>query len=108
MRGDRGVFAVLGLCIMVLVGVLGLPSRGAAQLANPFLGSVPTGQATGATLDLSLSEAFAREGLAGIGRGRNENRSRRLGRFQAIEQRLCSEDFADGNGVNPNRVAVRR
>jgi outer membrane protein TolC len=27
---------------------------------NPFLGSVPTGQATGKTLDLSLKEAFAR------------------------------------------------
>ena len=30
------------------------------QTQNPFLGSVPTGQATGKMLDLSLSEAFAR------------------------------------------------
>ena len=30
------------------------------QTQNPFLGSVPTGPATGKTLDLSLNEAFAR------------------------------------------------
>lgn len=33
---------------------------GITQTQNPFLGSVPTGQATGKTLDLSLTEAFAR------------------------------------------------
>jgi len=31
-----------------------------AQAQTPFVGSVPTGQATGATLDLSLKEAFER------------------------------------------------
>ena len=36
------------------------PSSLAGQQQNPFLGSVPTGQATGAVIDLSFSEAIDR------------------------------------------------
>src|SRR5262249_58874316 len=36
------------------------PSAAATSAQNPFLGSVPTGQATATTLSLSLKEAFDR------------------------------------------------
>jgi outer membrane protein TolC len=39
---------------------LGVPRPSAGQARDRFLGSVPTGQATGTTLDLSLQEAFQR------------------------------------------------
>lgn len=41
-------------------GQTAVTSGAITQTQNPFLGSVPTGQATGKMLDLSLSEAFAR------------------------------------------------
>jgi outer membrane protein TolC len=40
--------------------LLGCWGSSAAESRSPFQGSVPTGQATGATLDLSLQEAFQR------------------------------------------------
>jgi outer membrane protein TolC len=40
--------------------VLGSPALSRAQAQSPFLGSVPTGKATGTTLDLSLQDAFDR------------------------------------------------
>ncbi len=51
----------LAFFITVLVALLlADPGPGAGQTSNPVMGSVPTGQATGATLDLSLQEAFQR------------------------------------------------
>ena len=47
--------------ISVLVAFLFVSLRSSAgQTRDPFLGSVPTGQATGTILDLSLQEAFQR------------------------------------------------
>src|SRR5579862_2313101 len=46
--------------IIVAALLLGFQAAVAAQGQNPFLGSVPTGEATGATLDLSLKDAFER------------------------------------------------
>jgi len=41
-----------------LIVLLAMPTQAKAQAASPFLGSVPTGQATGGVVDLSLKEAF--------------------------------------------------
>lgn len=45
---------------VLLTMLLASPQLGRAQPQSPFLGSVPTGQATGTVLDLSLKEAFER------------------------------------------------
>jgi outer membrane protein TolC len=51
----------LGIGRVVLLTLLvASPRWSRAQAQNPFLGSVPTGQATGTTLELSLKEAFER------------------------------------------------
>ena len=49
-------FFTFALAVFLLVS----PRSSAGQTRNPFSGSVPTGQATGAPLDLSLQEAFQR------------------------------------------------
>jgi outer membrane protein TolC len=45
---------------LLVTFLVGFQRLGVGQTRNPFLGSVPTGQATGTTLDLSLQEAFER------------------------------------------------
>src|SRR5713226_9632843 len=45
---------------VVLTSLLAFPGPSAGQGQNPFLGSVPTGQAAGTPLELSLKEAFGR------------------------------------------------
>jgi outer membrane protein TolC len=45
---------------VLLTLILGNLQSGVGQTRNPFSGSVPAGQATGTTLDLSLQEAFQR------------------------------------------------
>ena len=45
---------------VVLTSLLAFPGPSAGQGQNPFLGSVPTGQAAGTPLELSLKEAFDR------------------------------------------------
>jgi outer membrane protein TolC len=55
------VLAVLTFGLLGTVSAQTVGTGGASgQPQNPFLGSVPSGQATGKTLDLSLKEAFAR------------------------------------------------
>ena len=46
-------------CILFVL-VVGFPSPSGAQAQSPFLGSVPTGQASATPLKLSLQEAFER------------------------------------------------
>lgn len=60
MSGNRccGHNAVLAFALFALV--LGCSRASPAQAQSPFLGSVPTGQASGTTLELSLSDAFGR------------------------------------------------
>jgi len=48
------------LTSITLALLVGLPTLALAQAQNPFAGSVPTGQATGTVLDLSLHDAFER------------------------------------------------
>jgi outer membrane protein TolC len=55
-RARYRLFSISVLVAFLLVS----PRSSAGQTRDPFLGSVPTGQATGATLDLSLPEAFQR------------------------------------------------
>ncbi len=46
--------------LLLLTALSACPTSSKAQGQSPFLGSVPTGQATGSTLDLSLKDAVAR------------------------------------------------
>ncbi len=50
---------VLSLSVLMLP-LLGAPRSGRAQVQNPFLGSVPSGKATGTILELSLKQAMER------------------------------------------------
>ena len=45
---------------LLAIFLFGSLRSGAGQTRNPFAGSVPSGQATGTTLDLSLQDAFQR------------------------------------------------
>jgi len=63
----------------------------ASQAAIPFLGSVPTGQATGSVLDLSLSDAFERAlryNLGGI-EGREHTRAANAARLRSLNALLA-------------------
>lgn len=58
-RKQRVSYFTLPVCLLLMLA-LGFPSSGRAQAVNPFLGSVPSGQATGTTLDLSIRDAIER------------------------------------------------
>src|SRR5438552_13049255 len=63
--------------LLVLAALLfTLPRSGYAQATNPFLGSVPTGQASSTTLELSLKEAFARSLKYNLGAIESEESAR--------------------------------
>jgi len=74
LRGQRARH--LGFSLYVLpIMLYGGARLSRAQAQSPFLGSVPSGQATGTTLELSLRDAFARAlqyNLGGIESGENE------------------------------------
>jgi len=55
-RARFWAFSVSGFVILLIV----TSTAGAVQTQNPFLGSVPAGQATGTTLELSLKDALER------------------------------------------------
>ncbi len=50
------LISILTLTVLLIAS----PGSSAGQTSNPFAGSVPSGQATGTTLDLSLHDAFDR------------------------------------------------
>jgi len=52
-------FCAFYLCAFVILPIVASGAR-AAQAQSPFLGSVPAGQATGTTLELSLKDVFER------------------------------------------------
>src|SRR5437016_704172 len=56
---ERAWFCAFSLPAFVILLIV-TPRAGAAQAQSPFLGSVPTGQATGTTLELSLKDALER------------------------------------------------
>lgn len=59
LRNGRTARSIVVSCAF-WVFALGYPRSSWAQAQSPFLGSVPAGQATGTTLDLSLHDAFDR------------------------------------------------
>ena len=60
MLGDRRVRGSVCVPVVVSAFLLACPGIAGAQGQSFFQGSVPTGQATRTTLNLSLSDAFAR------------------------------------------------
>ena len=60
MLGNRRTANSMVVSFALLFLALGSPSLSCAQAQSPFLGSVPGGQATGTTLDLTLHDAFDR------------------------------------------------
>jgi len=89
-RGAPGGVAVRGV-VLTAVLLLAWPRPAAAQPANPFLGSVPTGQATGSVLDLSLSDAFARALRYNLGaiEGRENTRAAHAARLRSLNALLA-------------------
>ncbi len=60
MRGNRQARRPALTFSLLVTLLLALPRASGAQAQNPFLGSVPTGKATGTPLELSLKGAFDR------------------------------------------------
>jgi outer membrane protein TolC len=60
MGGDQRARRLVCVLFVLVTAVLGCPRVTHAQAPTPFLGSVPTGQATETAIDLSLREAFER------------------------------------------------
>jgi outer membrane protein TolC len=79
---------------LVLTAVLALawPRLAAAQAASPFVGSVPTGQATGSVLDLSLSDAVERALRYNLGaiEGRENTRAAHAARLRSLNALLTT------------------
>lgn len=94
------------VCICVLAACwLGFPIFGMGQARSPFLGSVPAGQATAATLDLSLRDAISRAlkyNLGGI-EGQEDTRAAhavRLRRLNALLPSLSADLQTSENQIN--------
>src|SRR5436190_8920971 len=104
MRCQRGAPGGVGVRGVVLTAVLLLawPRPAAAQPANPFLGSVPTGQATGSVLDLSLSDAFERALRYNLGaiEGRENTRAAHAARLRSLNALLAQVTGRVGAAVN--------
>jgi outer membrane protein TolC len=85
------VFSVAAVLILLLRS----PRTGAAQAQSPFLGSVPTGQATGTTLELSLKDALERSLKYNLGiiESSQNNRAAQAARLRSL------------NGLLPNLSA---
>ena len=80
---------------VVLTSLLAFPGSSAGQGQNPFLGSVPTGQAVGTALELSLKEAFDRAlkynlGLIESGQNTRAAHAVRLRRLSAMLPNLSA------------------
>ncbi len=80
--------SLLGLAALLPVGL-------AAQTANPYQGSVVTGQATGQTIDLSLDDAIQRGLRANLGiiLSGTETASARGQRLSLLQSLLPTVDF---------------
>jgi len=104
MRCQRGAPGGVGVRDVVLTAVLlfAWPGFAAAQPANPFLGSVPTGQATGSVLDLSLSDAFERALRYNLGAiaGRENTRAAQAARLRSLNALLTQVTGRVGAAIN--------
>jgi outer membrane protein TolC len=103
---EHPIIRRLAVCIGMLVAcLLGIPIPGRSQAQNPFLGSVPTGKATAATLDLSLRDAIARAlkyNLGGIESQQNARAAHavRLRRLNSLLPTLSADLQAEENQIN--------
>ena len=107
MIGDRRVRAgLLGMAIALFCGCR--PSAGqsaGATTQNPFLGSVPTGQATATSLPLSLKDAFDRAlkynlGVIEADQGTRAARAARLRSLSALLPNLSGRISATEEQIN--------
>src|SRR6266481_6438145 len=87
-------FCAFYLCAFVILPIVA-PGARAAQAQSPFLGSVPAGQATGTTLELSLKDALERalKYNLGIIESSQNNRAAQAARLRSL------------NGLLPNLSA---
>ena len=90
-RARFWAFSVSGFVILLIV----TSTAGAVQTQNPFLGSVPAGQATGTTLELSLKDALERALKYNLGviESSQNNRAAQAARLRSL------------NGLLPNLSA---
>jgi len=90
MRKNREAGWLVVFRCLICAAVLASPRLGLAQAPNPFLGSVPTGQATGTILDLSLSDAFERALRYNLGaiEGRENTQAARAARLRSLNALL--------------------
>jgi len=102
MRRDRRVPRLVVFQCLVLGAALALPRPGAAQASNPFLGSVPNGQATGTALDLSLNDAFERALRYNLGaiEGRENTRAAHAARLRSLNALLPNVSGRASAAVN--------
>jgi outer membrane protein TolC len=108
---DRLIWRFVVRPAVFLALVLGLARPVAAQAQNPFLGSVPAGPATGATLDLSLPDALDRALTANLGviEGRENTRAAeaiRLRSLNALLTNLAARVSASSNEINPRAQGI--
>jgi len=91
---ERARFFAFSLSAFVILLILA-PRARAAQAQSPFLGSVPTGQATGTTLELSLKDALERALKYNLGviESSQNNRAAQAARLHSL------------NGLLPNLSA---
>jgi outer membrane protein TolC len=108
---DRLIWRLVVRPAVFVALLLGPPGPVAAQTPNQFLGSVPAGPATGATLDLSLSDALDRALKSNLGaiEGRENTRAAeaiRLRSLNALVTNLTARVSASSNEVNPRAEGI--
>lgn len=101
-RKDRRLVTVQAA---VVAGLVTWPAIGTAQGQNPFLGSVPSGQAAATTLDLSLPDAFDRALKYNLGviegqEGAREAEAVRLRSLNALLPSLAGRVSASSSEIN--------
>jgi outer membrane protein TolC len=102
MAGDREAPRLVVFRGVILVAILAMPRLGSAQAPDHFAGSVPTGQATGALLDLSLSDAFDRALRYNLGaiEGRENTRAAHAARLRSLNPLLAKVSGRVSDAVN--------
>src|SRR6266478_3423129 len=82
-------FCAFYLCAFVILPIVASGAR-AAQAQSPFLGSVPAGQATGTTLELSLKDALERALKYNLGviESSQNNRAAQAARLRSLNALL--------------------
>jgi outer membrane protein TolC len=105
MRGDQRARTWALFIGVLLTLVLGSPRVSRAQAPSPYLGSVPTGQATGTTFELSLREAIDRALKYNLGVIEGEERTRaahaiRLRALNALLSNVSARVSAASEQIN--------